>query len=160
MISPKSRSPEPPSDTMLEKPIRFGVAQSSIAVHTAPDWDTRPSDPGSAAPRAKVAFSPSAGRAMPRQLGPTRRTPQRRAFSSSARSSFAPSAPTSEKPAVITTAERTPAFPHSSITSGTVLAGVATTARSTRAGILATEGKQGTPLTAGYFGLTAYSAPR
>src|SRR5262249_5787474 len=153
MISPKSRSPEPPSDTMLEKPILFGVAQSSIAVHTAPDWDTRPSDPGSAAPRAKVAFSPSAGRAMPRQLGPTSRTPQRRAFSRSARSSFAPSAPTSANPAVITTAERTPALPHSSITPGTVLAGVAMTARSTGAGTLATDGSRPPPLTDGYFGL-------
>jgi hypothetical protein len=111
-----------------------------MAAHTAPDCDTKPSDPGSAAPRAKVALSPSSGRAMPRQFGPISRTPPRRAASSSARSSFAPSGPTSEKPAVMITAERTPARPHSAITSGTVLAGVATTARSRCAGTLPTEG--------------------
>src|SRR5262249_56342338 len=92
-------------------------------------------------------FRRRAGGASRRELGRTRRRPQRRAFSRSVRSSFAPAAPTSEKPAVITTADRTPALPHSSITSGTVLAGVATTARSTCAAILPTAGYQTPPPT-------------
>jgi hypothetical protein len=58
----------------------------------------------------------------------------------SVRSSFAPAAPVSEKPALITTAARTPARPHCSITSGTVAAGVAITARSSRCGTFAIDG--------------------
>ncbi len=127
-------SVEPPSETTLEKPTLLGIAQSSIAAHTAPDCDTSPSDPASAVPRAKVAFSPISGRMIPRQLGPTSRKRWRRAFSSTARSSARPSAPASEKPAVITTAARTPALPQRSMTSGTVRAGVAITARSTACG--------------------------
>jgi hypothetical protein len=63
----------------------------------------------------------------------------RRAFSSSSRSRAAPSGPVSENPAVITTAARMPARPHSSITPGTVRGGVAITARSTGCGRSATE---------------------
>src|SRR6266478_1049758 len=85
MISPKSMSIEPPRETTLENPIRFGAAQSSIAAHTAPDCDARPSEPARAVPCAKVAFSPSSGRRMPRQLGPTTRTPCRRALLDNAR---------------------------------------------------------------------------
>jgi len=45
MISPKSTSVEPPSDTTLEKPTWCGRAQSSSAVQIAPDCEMRPSEP-------------------------------------------------------------------------------------------------------------------
>jgi len=111
-------------------------------------------------PRANVALSPSSGRIRPRQFGPTTRSRWRRAFSKAACSSFAPAGPASENPAVMTTAARTPARPHCSITSGTVRGGVAITARSTRGGTLPIASKQGTPCTLLYLGFTAYSAPR
>ncbi len=109
-------------------------------MQTAPDCEISPSDPDRASPRANVAFNPMPGRMMPRQLGPSTRSPWRRAFSSSARSSAAPAGPVSEKPALTTTAARTPAAPHCSMIPGTVAAGVAITARSTLRGTSPIEG--------------------
>ncbi len=153
-------SRDPPSDTTLENPTLLGRAQSSMAVQTAPDCDTSPSEPASALPLANVAFSPRSGRMMPRQLGPTTRTWCRRALSSAARSSRAPAAPVSPNPAVMITAARTPASPHSIITCGTVSGGVAITARSTRWGTFSMLGKHGMPWTLRCFGFTANNAPR
>ena len=123
----------------LEKPTLLGRAQSRMAAHKAPDWDTRPMEPGIAVPRTKVAFSPMSGRMMPRQLGPSRRTRWRRAFSTRARSRAAPRGPVSLKPAEMTTAALTPARPQLSITAGTISALVAITARSSRWGMSSTE---------------------
>ncbi len=37
-------------ETTLEKPTSLAWAQSRMAVHSAPDWDTRASLPGMAVP--------------------------------------------------------------------------------------------------------------
>ncbi len=63
-----------PMDTTLEKPTPAAQAQSTSAVAMAPDCDTKAMLPGRAWLRAKLAFRPMAGRMMPRQFGPTRRT--------------------------------------------------------------------------------------
>ena len=67
-----------------------------------------------------VAFSPVGGHITPRQLGPMIRTPPFCASSRSCCSSFAPSGPSSLKPAEITIAPRTPAAAQSRITPGIV----------------------------------------
>ena len=72
-ISPKSTSVDEPIDTTLEKPTSLLCAQSRIAVHSAPDCDTKAMSPVFAPPLLKVAFRPIDGRMMPRQFGPIRR---------------------------------------------------------------------------------------
>ena len=101
--------PSPPSETTLEKPTLLGCAQSSIAVHIAPDCETRPMVPGSGAAMREGRVQPVAGRMMPRQFGPMSRRRWRRAFSSIARSSAAPAGPVSAKPPEMTMAVRVPA---------------------------------------------------
>ncbi len=49
-----------PSETTVEKPTLFGCAQSRMAVHSAPDCETRPMVPGLALPWAKVRLTPAA----------------------------------------------------------------------------------------------------
>ncbi len=84
---------------------------------------------------AKVAFSPVMGFIMPRQLGPTMRMLPWRAIFRICCSSAAPSGPVSLKPAEMMIAAWTPTATHSSMTPGTVLAGVTMTARSTGSGM-------------------------
>jgi len=143
----------------VEKPTLFGCAQSRIAEHSAPDCEISAIEPGVAPLCAKVAFRPISGRITPRQLGPRSRMRWRRTFSISARSSCSPRAPASEKPAESTTAARTPARAQDSMMPGTVGAGVAITAWSSRCGISSTEGKQGSPKTSRCAGSTANSLP-
>ena len=73
-------------------------------------------------------------------------------------SSARPSLPVSPKPADTTIAPLTPALAHSSRTSGTVVAGVATTARSTCSGTAAMLGTHAMPKTDLWRGLTGKSA--
>jgi hypothetical protein len=64
------------------------LAQSSTAVTSAPDCDTKATLPGSASVCAKLAFSPRCGVSRPRQLGPSMRSSaaaRRRAWPASAR---------------------------------------------------------------------------
>ncbi len=117
------------------KPTFSFRLQSSTAVHSAPLWLRKAMLPVRAIAAAKVAFTPVGGIMMPRQLGPMIRMPAARAFSTSCRSSSAPSGPVSLNPAEITTAARIPASPHSLMIPGISRAGVTTTARSTSAGI-------------------------
>ena len=100
-------------------------------MHTAPDCETRPRRPGRAGVRAKVALSPASVRMSPRQFGPRIRTPPRFAAASIASWSVRPSLPASANPLESTAAALIPARAASSITPGTVAAGVTTTARST-----------------------------
>ncbi len=116
------------------KPTSSLKLQSRTAVHSAPLWLMKPTEPGRAMPRAKVAFSPVGGLITPRQLGPMIRTPPLRASSSNWRSSCAPCGPSSLKPAEMTIAALTPFSPHSRMTLGITCAGVMMTARSTRSG--------------------------
>ena len=114
----------------LEKPMPLVSAQSSMAVHSAPDCDTSARSPDRVAPWLKVAFSPMAGRWMPRQLGPMKRMPCFLATAFTPSSSAAPFAPTSRKPADSTMAWRMPRCPHASMICATVGAGVAIRASS------------------------------
>jgi hypothetical protein len=59
-----------PSDTTVEKPTALLLAQSSIEAVSAPDCDTRASEPSRASAPLALALSCSAGRWKPRQLGP------------------------------------------------------------------------------------------
>jgi hypothetical protein len=86
-------------DTTLEKPMPLVSAQSSMAVHSAPDCDTSARSPDSVAPWLKVALSPMDGRWMPRQLGPMKRMPCLLATDLKPSSSAAPCSPASRKPA-------------------------------------------------------------
>ena len=74
----------------------------------------------------------------PRQFGPMTRIPLARASVTSSRCAASPSGPVSAKPLDTTTRPRTPFWVHCSTTSRTVLAGVATTARSTSSGMSST----------------------
>ena len=124
------------------KPTPRSWATFRIATPSAPDWLTKPSEPGRAGVGAKVAFRLKAGSVLitPMQLGPIMRTPARRTVSRSNRSWRAPSSPVSEKPAVITTRPRTPRAMHSSTTPWTSGRGTRMTARSTGSGMAATDG--------------------
>ena len=75
---------------------------------SAPDCDEKPIRPAGKARGAKVAFSPTAAVAMPRQLGPTSRAPWARTSVSSCSCRATPSAPVSAKPAEMTQSDRVP----------------------------------------------------
>src|ERR1044071_1986028 len=102
-----------------------------MAVSRAPLWLMSATFPALAMPLAKVAFNPLRGFMTPRQFGPIIRIFPRRAWTMTCRSRSAPEGPISLNPAEMMMAARTPASTHWPITSGTVGAGVATTARST-----------------------------
>ena len=137
--SPKSMSDEEPRDTTVEKPTLFGLAQSRMAAHSAPDCEIRPMLPLSALACAKVALTPSCGRMTPRQLGPSRRMRWRCAASTTWRSSSAPRAPDSEKPPDSRITAFTPARPQASISAGVFSARIAITTRSRRCGTSSTD---------------------
>ena len=120
-----------PSETTCENPIPSAPAQSITAVTSAPDWLTKATCPSTGMAPAKLALNLSRGTRSPRQLGPSTLRPSKAAASSaSRRSSSAPSAPASRKPAEMTSTACTPASPQLRTTSGTLAAGVHTTARS------------------------------
>ena len=90
---------------------------------------------------AKLALRLRAELRMPRQLGPTMRSMCGRAAFSMRRLSDSPESSTaSRKPALKTTAARVPRWPRTSISSGTVAAGVQMTARSGAIGRSLTSG--------------------
>jgi hypothetical protein len=130
---------EPTLTNALKPTISFRL-QSSTAVHSAPLWLMKPTEPGRAMAVAKVAFIPESGLITPRQLGPMMRMLAFCASTSNWRSMAAPSGPISLKPAEITIAPCTPLAPHSAISPGMEAGGVTTTARSTGSGISETEG--------------------
>ena len=132
--SPKSTSARSPTDTRCENPMPREVAQSSTAVTSAPDCDTKAMWPGSASVCAKLAFSPMCGLSSPRQLGPSSRSTRGRAASSMAFFCVAVS------PAVITMAALVPRSPSSAISCGTLAGGVHTMASSAATGSSATLG--------------------
>ena len=115
---------------------------SSRAMPSPPDWVSTPTRPGSGRCGAYVAarLTPGAVDMMPRQLGPTTRTPAARAAFSSFASSLAPAGPTSEKPGESTTIALTSAAGQSRATSRTSSAGTTTTSRSTGPGTSASRG--------------------
>ncbi len=72
--SPTSMSACWPSDTTCEKPMPRARAQSSIALTSEPDCDTKASSPAVASLWAMLAFSPMCGDSMPTQAGPSTRS--------------------------------------------------------------------------------------
>ena len=66
-----------PSDTTVEKPTAFFLAQSRMDDVSAPDCDTSASGPGAPSAPATLAFSCKCGRWKPRQLGPNKWMPSR-----------------------------------------------------------------------------------
>ncbi len=158
-MSPKSTSDMPPSDAIDEKPMPRLVAQSSTAVTTAPDCETKATLPFSGCTWPNEALSPLPGAIRPRQLGPAIRNRRGRAASSIFRCSAQPSSPSSPKPAVMTTAAFVPRAPSAAMRPGTVCGGVATTARSGASGRLSTSGRNSTSPTRPPFGLTAQTGP-
>ncbi len=127
---------------------------------SAPDWVTKATWPSPGIEAAKLALSPRRGTISPRQFGPSTRRPSkaapRRATSAS---SAAPSAPVSRKPAEITATAPTPASPQAWTTSGTVAAGVQTTARSGVSGVSPTAAYACTPWIDSCPGFTGYTTP-
>ena len=148
-MSPKSTSARSPRDTMCEKPMRRDVAQSSIAVTSAPDCETKATSPASASVCAKLAFSPRCGVNKPRQFGPSTRSKNGRPASSIA--CFCAVL----RPAVITMAPRVPISPKASIKPGTVAGGVHNTARSGACGKSLTRACTAWPSSVACFGFTA-----
>ena len=143
-----------------ENPIWRLLAQSSMAVASAPDWVTNANRPGSALPGAKLAFSPIPGTSAPMQFGPKMRSNQGRAASSMACSSVRPSAVCNcLSPAVMTMAERVPFRPNASIRPGTACGGVQITARSGAAGSASTLAQTGSPHMLVWRGFTGQIAP-
>ncbi len=131
-----------PIDTNWVRPIPWSWATFRMATPSAPDWLTKPKEPGRAGVGAKVALRRTSGSVLitPMQLGPIIGMPAARTVSRSRRSRAAPSAPVSPKPAVITTRPRTPLTTHSSTACWTASRGTATTARSIGSGTVASDG--------------------
>jgi hypothetical protein len=129
-----------PTPMKVVKParsVRMLVVISDMA--TLPDCDRMPSAP-LYTPGQPTRLRPVWPSKMPLVLGPTRRTPWRRAASTVLASNSAPSALASPKPPASTTAPFTPFSPQASMTSGVVRAGVQTRARSTSNGTEARSG--------------------
>ena len=120
-----------------------------MAKPSPPDCMTRPATPGRAGVTANVASRPMPGTATPKQSGPTSRMPCLRPTAS--RSAQA----ATSSPAVITTRDRTPRWPHCSATWSTAAAGTAITARSTASGRSSTEGRHRSPAICRARGFTA-----
>ena len=76
--SPKPMSERRPMPTMWLKPTPLGCAQSSTVRHSEADCDTTPIRPAGGGRCAREAFNPMPGTAMPKDSGPSTRTPPRR----------------------------------------------------------------------------------
>ena len=121
----------------------------------APDWESRPTAPAGGGDSAKLALSRADGRSTPRQLGPMRRMPPRRAAATISSCSRRPSSPISEKPAEMMIAWPTPAAAASGIRAGMKRGGMATTMRSTGRPMAARLSYTGSPRIVPPLGLTA-----
>ena len=137
-----------PTDANEEIPMPSRDRWSTMAKPRPPDCMTRPATPGRAGRAANVASRPRPGTATPKESGPISRMPYRRQVAS--RAPFAPAS----SPAVITTRDRAPRWPHCSATSSTPAAGTATTARSTASGRSVTEARRRSPSIAAACGFT------
>ena len=121
---------------MREKPKPSSRAQSTMAAANAPECEIKPIPPcdGMGGWR-KVVSSGKCVSMVPIQLGPNKRTPCCFATSTHCCSSFAPSSPTSRKPAETITAALMPRFPQSSMAPAVALVGTMSMASSTGSGI-------------------------
>mmetsp|Transcript_9098 Transcript_9098/g.26161 ORF Transcript_9098/g.26161 Transcript_9098/m.26161 type:complete len:248 (-) Transcript_9098:7-750(-) len=141
------------------KPTFCETLQSSTDVIIAPLWLMKATLPGAGMRFAKDAFNPDVGQMMPKQFGPTMRRWPFFAMACTSSSSFAPSGPTSRKPAEMMIACFTWLSTHSWIKAGTDAAGVMITATSTRFGQAAKDLKDVMPSTWSLLGFTGNTAP-
>ncbi len=138
-----------PAETKVDRPRPRSAALARIAVPKAPDWQKKPVRPRAGSRGARVALSRTPGSVLstPRAFGPTTRMPCDRASAASLRSALRPSGPVSPNPDDTTSSAFTPLARHASMTSSTLAAGTATTARSTSSGMSSTDGYARTPRT-------------
>ncbi len=137
-------------------------ARSSIARPTAPLWlaiDTLPAG-GVAGLNVALRWTSSPSESTPMQFGPTSRMPEARADARNACSTSWPLGDASAKPAVITTATRTPAAAHCETASAAAAAGTAMIASSGTGCTSAIDATHGRPAISVACGLTAWIAPR
>jgi len=153
-MSLKSMSIMAPMLMTALKPTRWPTLQSRTEVIIAPLWLMKATLPAAGMRFAKEAFSPDVGHIKPRQFGPTMRRRLFEAMALTSSSNFAPSGPTSRKPAEMMMAWRTWLSTHSWMSFGTVDAGVMITATSTRFGHVARDLKVVMPRTWSRFGFT------
>ena len=158
-MSPKSTSLMPPSETRCEKPMPRATAQSSTAVSIAPDWVKNAVAAPSASRGRSWRSASCAGASTPMQLGPTMRKVNGLAASSICVCIDLPPAPVSANPADSTTMALVPLAPSCAIRSGTLAAGVATTASSGAEGRASTLANTGLPARSCAFGLTSQTGP-
>ena len=148
-----------PSDKKACTPSPSSRARSSSAIPTPPDCEATARPPGGGTAGEKVAFSRTCGAMRPRQFGPRTRTVWRRAASSIDCVSETPSGPRASRPAEITIAALVPRAPRSSISFGTVGAGVQITARSGTPGRSSTDAKAVRPAMRAWRRLTGQIGP-
>ncbi len=150
-----------PRATKDEMPIPRSRACPMIAAPTIPDSESSDTRPRRGTTLAKVACKRTSGSVLmiPRQFGPTTRTPQERATRSTSASRAVPSAPSSLNPAERITTPYTCLRPHSSTTAATESAGTAITARSTSSGMSRMLGAARTVATWCALGFTGHTGP-
>ncbi len=132
-----------------------------MAAPTIPDSESSDTGPRRGTTVAKVAWSRTVGSVLmiPRQFGPTTRTPQDRAIRRTSASRAAPSAPCSLNPAERITTPYTCLRPHSSTTAATASAGTAMMARSMSSAMSRMLGAARTVATCCAFGFTGHTGP-
>ena len=136
------------------------VAQSSMAVASAPDCVTKASVPGSELQGAKLALSCTPEASAPMQFGPRMRSRYGRAASSMACSSVWPvESCASRRPADSTMTARVPLAPSAATSEGTVAAGVQITASSGTPGKESMSGHSCWPATSPPCSPTAQTGP-
>ena len=124
-----------------EKPMPLAHAQSSTALHSAPDCETKAILPGGASSGAKLAFRPMPGTSRPMELGPSTRMPWALASARTASSTLRPEASAACcKPAVMMQAALAPFCPKARMDSANEPTGPHISARSGACGRLAMSG--------------------
>src|SRR3990170_2910840 len=143
----------------FEKPTFEPIAQSSIAVHNAPDWEKNAIRPFGGIPFANDALRFEFVSISPRQFGPRSLMPRFLAFDRTSFSSLAPSAPVSLKPADIMIAPFIPFLAQSSSTGGINFGGITIIARSIVPSIFSRDGNVLSPRISGALGFTGNILP-
>src|SRR3989344_2191817 len=143
----------------FENPTLTPIAQSSIAVHNAPDCEKNAILPLGGIPFANDALSIEFVSISPRQFGPRSLMPSPFAFKAISFSSLAPSAPVSLKPADMIMTALIFFLAQSSSTGGINFGGITTIARSISEFMPSKDGKVLSPRISEAFGFTANILP-
>src|SRR3989337_1398213 len=143
-----------PRLTNFENPTFEPIAQSSIAVHNAPDWEKNAIRPFGGIPFANDALRFEFVSISPRQFGPRSLMPRFLAFDRTSFSSLAPSAPVSLNPADIIITAFMPFLAQSSSTGGINFGGITIIARSIVLSIFSRDGDVLSPRSSEALGFT------